>query len=313
MTDNDEVNTLLRARIAAFVGTPGATTAANVLLELYAGPAQLYVYVDLAEPVAEGQPHTVLELPPKEGSDMRMVYSHLQLAPEDAALEQKGTSLACRPMPAWQVLRQCMQRGIVGLSINAGPELLVAIGPIASDKPITVFHPQGDYPDVDHYSAPPVWSGESDAAHGVIVPEKNAALRDGLAAFTACPVEETGADVLRELIGGQATLFVHVTGKAGAPGERAIVPEDLSLIETDDGRMVRMITVATKIEPEQIAPSLAAGGIYCRALPAWKLLPFCLQRGIMIIGLDPGLPTEVTVGPLGAKSRLRLVHARELQ
>ena len=259
---------------------------------------------------------TAIEVPQAEGASeatLRTMIAHLQLWPRDAALEDEATDLACRSMPAWQLMQQCMHRGIGLLGLDTGAKDMLGIGPLSANTPLFVMHRSGSFPDPDRYAADRANKRAERPADGQIIPQENAALREGLAAFVARPSEETSADVLRELITGRATLFVHVSEKAGAEGERPITSQDLALGKTDDGHTVRAIQVATTIQPDMIAPSLAERGIYCRPLVAWKLMQFCLYRGIMLIAVDGGLSTEVTVGPIGTDSPLRLVHSAEFQ
>lgn len=312
-----EENKVLLERIAAFIEAPGDAAAANILLEFLSGPAKLYVYVDRKAADGGGAPLMPLELPPMEGADprsSRMVLAHAQLAPEDAALEQQGSGLVCRSMPAWQLLQQCMHRGITGIALNADHGRLVSIGMIAPDTPLCVLHRKGNYPDLSTLVKRVARDGGVGHAtsDGTIVPKGNKVLRERLSAFMEAPDDGADAAILRELITGPAQLFVLVKGRVGAEGEPPITPADLSLMTLEDGRPFRFITAVTELIPEIITPSYEAEGLFFRQLPAWQLMQYCLHRGILGIRLDPYLGTQVTIGPIATDKRVRVVHKEKL-
>lgn len=140
----------------------------------------------------------------------------------------------------------------------------------------------------------------------IVIPEENQALRTHLEAFTEDPKDETGALIMRELMESAAVLFVHSERQAGAEGEPPLQAGDLKLMEMEDGVPVQMIVAATLIDPDEINPDLADEGLYCRPLPAARLVQFCLERGIVAIILDPGHPTEVLIGPFGLNKPLKV-------
>lgn len=307
-----EENKVLLEHVAAFMEAPGDAAAANILLEFLSGPAKLYVYADRKAADREGVPLMPLEIPTKKEADprsARMVLAHAQLAPEDAALEQQGSDLVCRPMPAWQLLQQCMHRGIPGIALNMD-QGMVAISMITPGTPLCVLHEKGSYPDEATLAKRVARDGAAaqTTAYGAIAPEGSKVLRERLTAFMEAPDDGEGAAILRELISGPAHLFVLVKGRLGAEGEPPITPADLSLATLEDGRPIRFITATTQLNPESIAPSYEAKGLFFRQLPAWQLIKFCLHQGIVGIRLDPFLPTGVIIGPFGADKRLCVIH-----
>lgn len=141
-----------------------------------------------------------------------------------------------------------------------------------------------------------------------IIPEANHALREELFFFVQQNEVERAERILWLLRNSPVELFTHVTRKAGAVGEPPISAADLALMKLDDGREVLMIGASTKLTPDNISTKLEEEGIYCRQLPAKRLLELCLERGILLLDLDGGLDTAVTLGPI-APDKPMLVKA----
>ena len=141
-----------------------------------------------------------------------------------------------------------------------------------------------------------------------LIPEANHALREELFRFVQGKEEERAARILWLLRHSPVELFTHVKRKAGGVGEPPISASDLALMTVDNGQEVRIISAATKLTPDNISTDLEKRGIYCRQLPASRLLELCSERGVLLLDLDGGLETAVTIGPI-APDRELLVKA----
>ncbi len=139
-----------------------------------------------------------------------------------------------------------------------------------------------------------------------IIPAANHALRADLALFVQQQDELLGARILLALLRDPIMLFVHVTRQVGAMDEPAITAADLSLMQLEDGRTVRLVMASTKLTPDNLSTELEARGIYCRQLPSKALFLMCLERGIVAIDLDSGLPTGVMIGPFAEGKHIKV-------
>jgi len=141
-----------------------------------------------------------------------------------------------------------------------------------------------------------------------VIPDANHALRADLFRFVQQQDVAMAERILWALQNSPVELFIRVTRKVGALGEPPITAADLSLMKLDDGRPIKMIMACTKLTPDNLDAALAERGVYFRPIGAKQLLEVCLERGIIGIELDGGLPTEVLIGPLGMDKPMG-VHA----
>jgi hypothetical protein len=136
-----EYNKALRAALEAFYYGPSEEEAQRILHELQHGMAELFILVH-GRVGGEGESRISandLKLMQVEGGgNIRVIMATTRLFPESLAPELEGNGLYCRRLPAQELLRLCIERGILSISLESGLETEVFIGPIGTGEPMRV-------------------------------------------------------------------------------------------------------------------------------------------------------------------------------
>jgi hypothetical protein len=294
-------------QLAAFIEAPNSSLRADILLELFGGPAQGHVHVSSTGGAGGSQQNAPMVMHLGHSQDGNEVLGSRVFIHPPAELPE-GVSLKCAPL--WQLLRYCMLQGITTLLIDLGEDSPVMIGPIKNDVPLMVTHSGTGEPDrtvLEKLLCPPreQWDGSAPAT---IIPPGTTMLRRLIAAWSQNESEASARAILHELVTGAVTLFIVVKGRVGGEGEPPITPADLSLVKGQDGMEARIVQAATELMPDEITPSYEQQGLFFRQIPAWKLLQFCLHRGILCIMLDAGLDHGLMIGPFCTDQRPRVAR-----
>ncbi len=116
-----------------------------ILDELYHGQATIFIHV-VGKKGAEGEPPITAEDICRrsfEGLRLILILATTCIEPEAPVLA--ANNVFCRPIPAPELMRMCLERGILAIQLDLGRPTGVVIGPIGKPVPMKVVPECGLY------------------------------------------------------------------------------------------------------------------------------------------------------------------------